>query len=105
MAFSIFDLGFYYRNSDLYISGDGCCLSETATLRATLPFLKEDDIVYISYKNKAFVTPFVVCLDRTYNKIVISIRGSASIADFVTDAIACPRSIYDFLQGSLVFDL
>ena len=84
------------------ILGDGCCLSETATLRASLPFLNEDDIVYISYKNKAFVTPFVVCLDRTYNKIVISIRGSASIADFVTDAIACPRSIYDFLQGRLL---
>ena len=57
------------------------------------------DNVYISYKNRAFVTPFVVCLDRIHNKIVISIRGSASIADFITDAIACPRSIYEFLQG------
>ena len=83
----------------IYLLGDGCCLCETATFRATLPFLNEDDIVYISYKNRAFVTPFVVCLDRTHNKIVISIRGSASISDFVTDAIACPRPIYEFLQG------
>ena len=81
------------------ILGDGCCLCETATFRATLPFVTDNDVVYISYKNRAFVTPFVVCLDRTYNKIVISIRGSASIADFITDAIACPKSIYEFLQG------
>ena len=58
--------------------------------------------MYISYKNRAFVTPFVVCLDRLHNKIVISIRGSASIADFITDAMACPSSISDFLKGMYI---
>ena len=89
----------------IYLLGDGCCLCETATFRATLPFHNEDDIVYISYKNRAFVTPFVVCLDRTHRKIIISIRGSASIADFITDAIACPRPIYEFLQGKQLISI
>ena len=65
--------------------------------------MSEDDIVYVSYKNRVLVTPFVVCLDRLHNKIVISIRGSASISDFITDAISRPQSINNLLQGKLAY--
>ena len=82
------------------ILGDGCCLSETATFRAILPELESDDIVYISYKNSIMVTPFAVCIDRSRSTIVVSIRGSASVADFLTDAITKPQSILDLLKGT-----
>jgi sn1-specific diacylglycerol lipase len=47
--------------------------------------IQEEDIYYISFRNKLYQTPFVVLADHATQSIVITIRGSASILDFVTD--------------------
>lgn len=39
----------------------------------------------MSFRNKLYQTPFVVLADHSTKSIVITIRGSASILDFVTD--------------------
>uniref|UniRef100_A0A0N4Z6I7 sn-1-specific diacylglycerol lipase n=1 Tax=Parastrongyloides trichosuri TaxID=131310 RepID=A0A0N4Z6I7_PARTI len=47
--------------------------------------IQKEDLLLVSPENTFFEIPFIVCLDHSTNSIVITIRGSASIHDFVTD--------------------
>lgn len=47
--------------------------------------MEKTDIYYASFRNKLYQTPFVVLTDHKTQSIVITICGSASILDFVTD--------------------
>uniref|UniRef100_A0A0K0E1S5 sn-1-specific diacylglycerol lipase n=1 Tax=Strongyloides stercoralis TaxID=6248 RepID=A0A0K0E1S5_STRER len=51
----------------------------------TLTEISREDLLFVSFENMIFQIPFIVCLDHQTNSIVIAIRGSASIHDFVTD--------------------
>ncbi|CEF63898.1 Sn1-specific diacylglycerol lipase beta [Strongyloides ratti] len=51
----------------------------------TLTGIRREDLLFVSFENMVFQIPFIVCLDHQTNSIVIAIRGSASIHDFVTD--------------------
>uniref|UniRef100_A0A0K0FRQ2 sn-1-specific diacylglycerol lipase n=1 Tax=Strongyloides venezuelensis TaxID=75913 RepID=A0A0K0FRQ2_STRVS len=45
----------------------------------------KEDLLFVCFENLIFKIPFIVCLDHQTNSIIIAIRGSASIHDFVTD--------------------
>ena len=47
--------------------------------------LKETDIVYANYFDGLSATPFAVVLDHVWKTVVITIRGSVSIDDMITD--------------------
>uniref|UniRef100_A0A0N5BB99 sn-1-specific diacylglycerol lipase n=1 Tax=Strongyloides papillosus TaxID=174720 RepID=A0A0N5BB99_STREA len=47
--------------------------------------IKKEDLLFVSFENLIFKIPFIVCLDHQTNSIIIAVRGSASIHDFVTD--------------------
>lgn len=66
------------------IDGDNCCSCNTVSFMLESN-IKQSDIFYISFQNKLYQTPFVVLADHSTHSIVITIRGSASILDFVTD--------------------
>ena len=85
-----------------FVVGDGCCKLGLATVKATLKDLDEEDIVYMSFRNVALVTPFMVAVDHKFSSIVISIRGSGSIPDLLTDLSATPTVMADvFKTGNL----
>lgn len=63
---------------------DNCCSCNTVSFLLESQ-LEKADIFYVSFRNKLFQTPFVVLTDHSTQSIVITIRGSASILDFVTD--------------------
>lgn len=63
---------------------DNCCNCNTIAFVLEAK-IREEDIYYISFRNKLYQTPFVVLADHSTQSIVITIRGSASILDFVTD--------------------
>lgn len=50
--------------------------------------LQSKDIVYASFVNHIFEVPFFVTADHETNNIVVTIRGSISIRDIITDLTA-----------------
>jgi sn1-specific diacylglycerol lipase len=79
-----------------FIEADNCFSCNTAALRTTLPHLDDESIVHISFKNKLMEVPYFVAVDHTYKKIVISIRGTLSLEDALTDLCAKPESMASF---------
>ncbi|XP_032593934.1 diacylglycerol lipase-alpha isoform X2 [Drosophila grimshawi] len=63
---------------------DNCCYCNYAALKKTLQ-LGDIDIVYATYHVDVGETPFFVAVDYTQRKIVISIRGTLSMKDILTD--------------------
>ena len=66
-----------------------------------MPHLEEKDIIHLCFKNDFLETPFMVVADTKVQKIVISIRGTLSLADLMTDMAAEPVSLKDVLQRDL----
>ncbi|KAE9551464.1 hypothetical protein FO519_005309, partial [Halicephalobus sp. NKZ332] len=63
---------------------DNCCLCHTSAfvLESTL---NETDLFFVSFRNRLYQTPFVILADHQTKSIVITIRGSASLLDLITD--------------------
>eukprot|EP01026_Neomeris_dumetosa_P052357 TRINITY_DN462_c0_g1_i7.p1 TRINITY_DN462_c0_g1~~TRINITY_DN462_c0_g1_i7.p1 ORF type:complete len:518 (-),score=32.08 TRINITY_DN462_c0_g1_i7:187-1740(-) len=58
-----------------------------------------DDLIYLTLMNDLEgVLPYFIALDREERAVVISIRGSVSLADWITDAMFEPRSFQGFLS-------
>lgn len=70
-----------------YIHGDNCFhLGQTALQLET--GVHSDDIVYASFHNSVYKPAFCVVLDHEKKEVVIAIRGTLSLEDCLTDAIA-----------------
>ena len=55
--------------------------------------LNDSDIIYISFDNRIYKVPFMVCLDHQMRSVVIAFRGTLSFPDIVTDLTASTRPI------------
>lgn len=44
--------------------------------------------------------PYIICLDRPSRSLVLSIRGTQSLADAATDLLAYPHPLQDWLPPS-----
>ncbi|XP_017063594.1 diacylglycerol lipase-alpha isoform X2 [Drosophila eugracilis] len=71
-------------NDDTEVIQDNCCLCNYAALKKTLQ-LGDIDIVYATYHVDVGETPFFVAIDYTHRAVVISIRGTLSMKDILTD--------------------
>lgn len=70
-----------------YIHGDNWFhLGQTALQLETK--VRAEDIVYASFANTVYRPAFCVVLDHTRKEVVIAIRGTLSLEDCLTDAIA-----------------
>ena len=76
-----------------FMDDEDCCACHLSVLRLHLPHLKEEDIVYLSLRNDFLETPFMIVADKKLDKLVISIRGTLSISDLLTDMVARPVSL------------
>ncbi|KAK2160528.1 hypothetical protein LSH36_131g02023 [Paralvinella palmiformis] len=74
------------KNSNFTLD-DNCCNCNTAAIIKTTG-INEQDIVYATYYNRIYQIPFFVALDHTEEAVVISIRGTLSLRDAVTDLSA-----------------
>ncbi|XP_054762727.2 diacylglycerol lipase-beta-like [Lytechinus pictus] len=70
-----------------HIAGDNCCQCNTTAVRS-IARADEEDLLYVSFKNKIFQSPFIVVLDHTCKSVVIAIRGTLSFRDMLTDVSA-----------------
>ncbi|XP_055874911.1 diacylglycerol lipase-beta-like isoform X2 [Biomphalaria glabrata] len=66
---------------------DNICQCNSAAIKK-LSGLKQNDLVYVTFKNQFKQVPFYVALDREKNTVVVSIRGTLSLQDAVTDLSA-----------------
>uniref|UniRef100_A0A1I8QAG4 Diacylglycerol lipase-alpha n=1 Tax=Stomoxys calcitrans TaxID=35570 RepID=A0A1I8QAG4_STOCA len=70
--------------SEAEVIKDNCCYCNYAALKKTLQ-VGDIEIVYATYHVDVGETPFFVAIDYTQKKIVISIRGTLSMKDILTD--------------------
>lgn len=67
--------------------GDNCCQCNMAAFYK----LTEDidiKILHVSFQNEVFQSPFIVSVDHKNSAVVVSIRGSLSLEDAITDMSA-----------------
>uniref|UniRef100_M4BZT1 sn-1-specific diacylglycerol lipase n=1 Tax=Hyaloperonospora arabidopsidis (strain Emoy2) TaxID=559515 RepID=M4BZT1_HYAAE len=90
-----FRLAFSFLRRNLgWVHGDNWFhLSQTALqLETGVP---SDDIVYASFRNSVYQPAFAVMLDHARKDVVVAIRGTLSLEDCLTDAIAYGMSTND----------
>ncbi|KJH51013.1 hypothetical protein DICVIV_02871 [Dictyocaulus viviparus] len=63
---------------------DNCCLCNMAAITLSIEH-RNIDVFFASFRNGLYEVPFVVFADHETHSIVISIRGSRSLVDLVTD--------------------
>ena len=73
-------------------SGDTFCEwhKRALLLVAGIP---EADLVYAEFNNKLSSVPYCILLDHEHSLVVVSIRGSLSLEDIVTDTLILPKSL------------
>lgn len=76
-----------FRNHSRRIEGDNCCFCNTSALKLTTN-VQDMDLLYASFENKVFQTPFFIALDHNERFIVVAIRGTMSLRDAITDLSA-----------------
>ena len=77
-----------------FIRGDNFCGMNHAGLSHFTRNVQAE-VVYASYENDTIQKPFAVFVNEEDNSIVVAIRGSLSIEDCITDAIADPVELTD----------
>lgn len=76
------------------VMGDNCCLCNMAALRKFTEFT-DTEILYASFQDEIFKTPFFVSVDPRNAAVVISIRGTLSFQDALTDLTAATEKMYE----------
>ena len=81
---------FRYRNEPIH--GDNVCHAHITVLLQESG-LNREDLIYVTFKNDLYQTPFMVCLDHNKQTVVIAIRGTLSTHDVMSDLNANPNPI------------
>ena len=69
---------------DVKVINDNCCKCNYGALQKMLP-AGDIKVIYVTYHVDVGETPFLVAVDYTKQKVVISIRGTLSMKDILTD--------------------
>ncbi|BDA42995.1 probable Sn1-specific diacylglycerol lipase alpha [Coccomyxa sp. Obi] len=64
--------------------------------------IEDTDLLYMNIRDEPLGSlPYIVALDRVSRSVVVAVRGTWSLADFVTDVIAVPKPADWWLPPSL----
>ncbi|CAD6199347.1 unnamed protein product [Caenorhabditis auriculariae] len=63
---------------------DNCCYCNTSALILSTES-RNIDLLFISFRNRLYEVPFAVLVDHAQKSVVVTIRGSCSLIDLVTD--------------------
>ena len=80
-----------------YVRGDVCCLCNFATFTARAPS-GLGKVLSVSYKNEVELKPYAIVFDEPYKSVVITIQGSTTVSDAITDALALPIPMWEKLS-------
>lgn len=91
----IFRLAFScWKRPRQYIHGDNWVHLHQATLQLVTG-VSSGDIVYASFYNSVYHPAFAIILDHVKEEVILTIRGTLSLEDCLTDAIAYGMSMDD----------
>lgn len=78
---------FPFRRFSKNVLGDNCCGCNLVGLQATtkLPY---EDLVHVSFVDRVFEVPFFVTFDHQTKAVVLTVRGTMSVDDVLTDVAA-----------------
>ncbi|XP_071792185.1 diacylglycerol lipase-alpha-like isoform X2 [Asterias amurensis] len=71
----------------LDLSDDNCCRCNFTALKK-LSGLEDADVIYATFHSAVWETPFFVALDHSRCKVIVSVRGTLSMQDWLTDLTA-----------------
>jgi sn1-specific diacylglycerol lipase len=74
------------------IEGDNLCQAHKNAILLTAG-LKEADLVYVQLKSSFSDIPYCILLDHSWKSVVVSIRGTFSLEDCVTDVLISPEPL------------
>ena len=81
-----------YQRARPNVVKDNACFCYLAGVRQ-LSGLNEVDIMFASFENDLYCAPFIVSLDHEMQSVVVSVRGTLSMHDLITDLIASTEPI------------
>eukprot|EP00126_Sphaerothecum_destruens_P015843 Sdes_comp9908_c0_seq1m1449 len=79
-----------FKTSQDTLVGDNCFRCNYAALKLQTG-LKDDDILFSTFENEIFKSPYYIALDHDKKRVVIAIRGTLSLEDCISDAVAEPE--------------
>ena len=85
---------FSYRHFSKNVLGDNCCGCNLAGLQATsgLPY---EDLVHVSFIDRVYEVPFYVTYDHETKAVILTVRGTMSVDDVLTDVAAAFSNMDD----------
>ncbi|KAL3921406.1 MAG: hypothetical protein SGARI_006690, partial [Bacillariaceae sp.] len=81
-----------YYDDDNVCTGDTLCEWHKHAL-LLVAGLSESDLVYAQFENRFSLVPYCILLDHDHSLVVLSIRGSLSLDDCVTDTLVQPQRL------------
>lgn len=85
----------YCHPSDNVVGDNMCGWKQTSVLKSI--GINESDILYANFNNAIGVSPYLVLVDRKWNTIVLTIRGTLSLEDMISDVTISPEPLDDEL--------
>lgn len=76
----------FWKELPEHIHKDGKMMANTSAFLLTSG-CRPEDLIYITFHNEVYSIPFYVTVDHTDKALVISIRGTLSLEDIVTDLV------------------
>jgi hypothetical protein len=73
--------------------GDNICQAHKNALLLTAKLEQETDLVYLQLKSSMTENPYCILLDHEDEVVVVSVRGTFSLEDCVTDVLLEPESL------------
>ena len=92
----------YAADDNGRIEGDNLCETHKSAILLTAG-LSEADLVYVQLKSSFSDVPYCILLDHEWRSVVVSIRGTFSLEDCVTDVLIEPESLEE-LGNDFGFD-
>lgn len=74
------------------VEGDNLCQTHKNAILLTAG-LEEADLVYVQFESSFSDVPYCILLDHAWKSVVVSIRGTFSLEDCITDVLIEPESL------------
>lgn len=74
------------------MNGDTVCGSHETALELMMREISPQ-LIYANFLNDATAKPYAIFLNNDWEKVVISIRGTLSLEDCITDAVCHPEEL------------
>lgn len=88
---------------EMLIEGDNYCKLNDTGINILKKYLKNTELIHMSFKNDTTHKPYAVFLDHEKEWVVIALRGTLSLEDCITDAMCDPMEVSQLFYSKFSF--